>query len=692
MKGKKERLEYSETAKKIVEKLSLKEKVNLMSGNLLDVNETGREGLFRFLAEMGTEDKHYNVVPYPAGGLDNQVPPMLFCDGPRGVVCGNGETTCFPVSMARGATFDVELEEAIGDAIGKEVRAAGGNLFAGVCINLPYHPGWGRSQETYGEESYHLGQMGSALVKGVQEQDVMACVKHFAFNQMENARFKVSVTCDQRTEKEVFLPHFQDCIEAGAASVMSSYNSYNSVCCGHHRYLLGEVLKKEWGFDGFVMSDFIFGVKDTIEAANGGQDMEMPFTMKYGRNLVRAVQDGFVPEAQIDDAVFRIVRTILAYEDGHKSYGKEVLACKEHIALARRAAEESITLLKNNKVLPFDKGKIKKIALIGKLAAETNLGDHGSSQVRPPYAVTIKQGLKNVGNGLEVLYCDGSDIGQARACAKKADAAVFVAGYDFDDEGEFVAPTDKANYLGARGGDRKELLGLHEEDVALIREVSPINENSVVILIGGNMILMQEWFDIPGAILMAYYPGMEGGNAIADILFGTVNPSGKLPFAVPDKAANLPYVDWEGEQQYYEYYHGYARLEKNGILPLIPYGFGLSYTRYAYSDIRAEHKREQLLVYGKVKNTGSRKGTEVVQMYVGFEHSEVDRPRKLLRGFCRVELEPQEEKVVCISCPIAKLKYYEPVKREWILEHMQYQIYLGASCDFADLICTEITL
>ena len=691
MKGKSERLKYTKEAKSVVEQLALEEKVSLMSGNLLDVNETGRAGLLQFLGAMGTEDKHYNIVPYPAGGIEVKLPPMLFCDGPRGVVCGNRETTCFPVSMARGATFDVELEEQIGQAIGKEVRAFGGNLFAGVCINLPYHPGWGRSQETYGEESFHLGEMGSALVKGVQSQDVMACVKHFAFNQMENARFKVSVTCDQRTEKEVFLPHFKDCIDAGVASVMSSYNNYNEVCCGHHNYLLNKVLKNDWDFDGFVMSDFIFGVKDTIEAANGGQDMEMPFTMKYGRNLVKAVNDGFVPEQKIDDAVLRIVRTILAYEDGHKTFEKEVLACKEHIDLARKAAEESMTLLKNDHILPFQKERTKTIALIGRLAESTNLGDHGSSQVRPPYVVTIKQGLEKI-DDLKVLYCDGTDVEKAKQCAKEADAVVFTVGYDFDDEGEFVAPTDQANYLGARGGDRKKSLGLHTEDITLIKEVSAVNQNSVVVLIGGNMIMMQEWYDDVAGIIMAYYPGMEGGNALADIIFGKVNPSGKIPYVIPYSEGDLPYVDWEAENQYYEYYHGYARLEKNGVRPMIPYGFGLSYTNYEYSDIHAKCEENHLIVTGKVKNIGERKGAEVVQMYVGFDASKVDRPIKQLRGFCRVELEPMEEKEVCIRCPIERLKYYEPTTRTWILEKMKYKIYIGPSSDIANLICTEIEL
>lgn len=224
---KEHRLSFTEKAKKIVDSLTLEEKVSLMSGSCT---------LQDMITEMQENpDAHYNHKPYRAGGIEEKgIPPMLFCDGPRGVVCGMRKATCFPVSMLRGASFDIELEEQIGEAIGREVRAFGGNLFAGVCINLPYNPGWGRSQETYGEESFHLGEMGKALIMGVQEENVLACVKHYAFNQMEVSRFKVSVDCDKRTEREVFLPHFKKCVDAGAASVMSSYNLYQGVKCGHH--------------------------------------------------------------------------------------------------------------------------------------------------------------------------------------------------------------------------------------------------------------------------------------------------------------------------------------------------------------------------------------------------------------------------------------------------------------------------
>ena len=683
------RLSLTKEAKEILDRLTLEQKVSLMGANFF------MDKLQELLDSLGGEDTHYNITPYPAGGIDGVIPPVLFCDGPRGVVCGIGQTTCFPVSMARGATFDPELEEAVGHVIGKETRAFGGNLFAGVCINLPYNPGWGRSQETYGEESFAIGQMGAALVRGVQDEDVMACVKHYAFNQMENARFKVSVYADKRTEREVFLPHFKDCIDAGAASVMSSYNLYNQVQCGHHKYLLNTVLKGEWDFDGFVMSDFIYGVKDTVEAANGGQDMEMVITNYFGENLVKAVRDGFVPESKVDEAALRIIRTVLAFDRGHKTYDMSVVGCPEHIALAKRAAEESITLIKNEGVLPLDKTSVRKLAVIGKLADMENIGDHGSSRVYPSYVVTPLQGIAKVAPDVEIVYADGSDIEVAKKAAAEADAALFVVGFNFDDEGEFIAGDDFGSMSGAAmsvGGDRKRGLSLHEDEIALIQAAGPLNKNSTVVMIGGNTITTKEWQDSVGAMLMAYYPGQEGGTAIAEIVFGDVNPSGKLPFVIPADEKDLPQVDWEATEQYYGYYHGYTKLEKEGIAPLYPYGFGLSYTSFQVSDAAFSVEDGMLKACCKVKNTGKIAGTEVVQLYVGFENSKVDRPVKILRGFRRVSLAPGEEKQVCVECPVDKLAFYNPFSRAMEVEHMVYQAYLGTSADNGDLLKGSFSL
>ncbi|MNO22494.1 Thermostable beta-glucosidase B [compost metagenome] len=673
------RLSYSSKAKEIVGQMKLEEKIYLMSGKV---------SMEQMLSDF--KERHYNWIPYPAGGNDRLgVSELKFVDGPRGVVSGN--STCFPVSMSRGATFDQDLEQRIGHAIGKEVRAQGGNFFGGVCINLPYNPGWGRSQEVYGEDSFHLGAMGSSLVKGVQDENVIACVKHYAFNSMECARFKVSVIADKRTEREVYLPHFKECVDAGAASIMSAYNLYHGTHCGHHDYLLNQVLKEEWDFDGFVISDFAWGIKDTVEAANGGMDIEMCHTKYFGDKLVEAVRNGQVSEEKIDEAAVRIVRTLLAFaEADNETYSKEVIACKEHIDLALEAAEKSMTLIKNDhEVLPFSKTDTKRVAVIGELGNKGNIGDYGSSRVFPPYVVTPLEGIKRLLPNAEVIFDNGADIEKAKELAKSVDAVVFVVGYDHDDEGESVTNED-ADFK--EGGDRKNSLGLHTWDIELIQAVGPVNQNSAAVLIGGNMIMIEEWKQAVSSILMAYYPGMEGGTAIAKTLFGDVSPGGKLPFIVPTSESHLPKVDWDANEIKYDYYHGYTKLEKEGIVPSLPYGFGLSYTSFSISNAAFKVINDQITGSCEIENTGDTTGDEVVQLYVGFSHSRVDRPVKVLRGFKRITLKPGQKEKVEIACPIEKIKWFNPITNEWELEEIAYDVFIGNSSAEKDLIKGIISL
>ena len=481
--------------------------------------------------------------------------------------------------MQRGASFDPELEERVGEAIGKEVRASGGNYFGGVCINLLRHPAGGRSQETYGEEPFHVGQMGSALARGVQKHNVIACIKHYAMNNQENARFKLNVTCDERTLREVYLPHFKDCIDSGAGSVMGAYNLFRGEHLCQNEYLLKTVLKNEWGFYGLVISDFAMAVKDTVKAANAGLDVEMCNTNYYGKKLVRAVERGDVPLAAVDDAALRIIRTLLMFAetpDPLPAYPQTLIASPEHAALALEVAEKSMVLLKNEgQVLPFDKAAVKKVALIGELGKVANIGDHGSSQVHPPYVVTPLEGLKRVlGPSAQISFSRGKNLEEARKAAEGADAVILVAGYTHKDEGEF---TGMGPFTG--GGDRSHL-GLHPEDVALIKAIAPLNKNTAVVLIGSNAILMEEWKAMVPAILHAFYPGMEGGTAIAKILFGDANPAGKLPFTIPTDIHHLPDFDKNADQCEYGRYHGYTKLEKEGHQPAFAFGFGLSYTTF----------------------------------------------------------------------------------------------------------------
>lgn len=650
------RLGYTEKAKKIVSMMTFEEKVQLMAGNC------------KVYESMGIGS--YNSFPYGAGGCDRlDVPEMLFCDGPRGVVCGH--STCFPVTMARGATFDPELEERVGHAIGEEIRAHGGNFYGGVCINVPYNPGGGRSQETYGEDSVHIGKMGTALVKGVQGENVIACAKHFAFNSMENSRFWVNVTADKRTEREKYLPHFKKCVDAGAGAVMSSYNRYNGVFNGANSYLLRDVLKGEWGFDGFVVSDFFFGLHSTSGGLNGGLDVEMNIRRKYNRFSIRhALKSGKATCAQVDEACVRIVRTLLAFTEAQdrRNYERSLIACPEHIALAREVAEKSLTLIKNDdNLLPLDGKKIKRIAVVGNLAKVENIGDYGSSQVHPPYVRTFMQALEANYPDVSVSFVPTGAVDRKKPQIRNADAVIILCGMRHGDEGE---------YIFVIGGDRKQL-GLKSREVDMIEKVAALNNNTTAVVMGGNVIRMNEWKDKVKSIIMAYYPGMEGGSAIADVIFGKVNPSGKLPFAIAKRDSDYPAVKWITLHQHYGYYHGYEKLDKDGKEVDFPYGFGLSYTDFELtSPVFTGSDGEKAAFEVTVTNTGDREGSEVAQLYVGWKNSAVDRPLRSLADFSKVTLKPGESKTVRLEVSKADLAYYDENKG-FVCEDIDMVAYIG---------------
>lgn len=680
------RLAMTEQAAAILSQLTLKEKIDLMVGCYHS----------DALREAWRQTQNFSYYPYPSNGNDRlAIPPIQFSDGPRGAVCGVGRSTSFPATVCRGATFDTELEQEIGAAIGRELRAYGVNLFGGVCVNLPYNPGWGRSQDSYGEDTFAIGQLGAALVRGVQSECVMACVKHFALNSMEYSRDKVNIQCSPRAEQEVFLPQFKDCIDAGAACVMGALNRYQGDLCCESRYLLRQVLKDEWDFDGFVISDWFTALSDTGKAIHAGLDLEMPTPKYYGAALLEQVRKKQVPEALIDDAALRIIRTVLAFEIGwqrsHRHYSREIIGCKAHANLALRAAREGITLLKNDGVLPLSKAATRQIAVLGKLAPNDNLGDMSSGRVFPAHTVTPLDGISQMLPKSEIIHYGGSNLYHARHLATEADAAIVVVGYDHKDEGERLTPRTSPEYGRSIGGDREDLR-LRPEDEALIRAVCEGNPKTVVVIIGGGTIVPTDWLDRVPALLMAYYPGQEGGTALAEILFGKVNPSGKLPFVIPQQQEDLPLVNWHTDSQYYEDHHGYVRLDKTHIAPRFPYGFGLSYTTFAVSDASFHLEDGQLIGSCTVANTGTLAGDTVIQLYVGFDHSRLDRPHKLLRGFARVSLQAGARTQVTVCCPTEKLRYFDAETRQFVLEAMTYDLWIGTSSADEDLLCGSITI
>jgi beta-glucosidase len=684
--------------RELMGQLTLDEKIKIMCGDL-----PFWEGLYDMVA-VG-----YAKHPWIAGAIDRLgIPGIRFSDGPRGVMMP-GATT-FPVSMGRGATFDCDLEERIGDVIGRELRAMGANFFGGVCINLLRHPAWGRAQETYGEDPVHLGEFGSALVRGVQKH-VMACAKHYALNSMENARFSVDVTIDKRSLHEIYLRHFERTVENGVASIMSAYNSVNGEWCGQNDTLLTEILKREWGFQGFIMTDFIWGMRDSKKAALAGQDVEMPFAMHHIQHLKGLVERGEVPMERIDDAAFRVLRQQVRFAQGRdpKNYPLEIVGCEAHRKVAREAAEKAIVLLKNEgDLLPLE--NLKKLAVIGKLAEQVNYGDGGSSNTYPAYVITPLQGLREaLGSKIEIKFDVGNDPARAAQVAREADVAVVVAGYTSLDEGEFVAPETmvelaklypaptleqkpimetlmEALMKGSAelnsmppGGDRK-LLTLHPEDEALIQAVSAANPRTVVAMMGGSAIITENWRAKVPAILMLWYPGMEGGHAFADILLGKVNPSGKLPCVFVAHAEDLPDYDMNAKRITYDLWHGYRKLERDGAAPAFPFGFGLSYTTFQYANLRLVQDvlgaQDSLVAMLEVTNSGALAGNTVVQFYTAVHNSRVERAPRELKAFRRLALQPGETKTVRVEIPVKELAYYDPLIG-WTVEPAGYTLIVG---------------
>lgn len=673
-------------ANSLLEQMTFDEKVDQLSGGGLSTSI--RMGV-RFVLF-----KHSKPFPLFYSGMNKKlgIPPIAFSDGPRGVTVNH--STGFPVAIARGASWDVELEQRVADVMGKELRASNSNFFGGLCINLLRHPGWGRAQETYGEDPFLLGEMGVALMQGVQQHHVMACAKHFAANSIENARFYVDVQMDQRTMHEVYLPHFKKVVDEGVASIMSAYNRVNGIYCGENQELLTGVLRDQWGFEGFVVSDFVWGVHEAEGGIKAGMDIEMPVRKYYNKKEIqRLIDEGSLSVEDVNDRVRSVVRRKLEYVSSpdRMNYKEVDVAGPEHAKLALESAEKSMVLLKNDgNVLPLEKGAIKKLVVVGSLASEINTGDHGSSYVKPPYVITPLEGIQNALDGLaQVEYYDGTDIGVVLEAVKSADAVLLVVGYRFNDEGEYVInDPSKEGAVAKEGGDRATLQ-LKEEDEKLILELSKAHPKCIVSIVGGSAVVMENWRESVPSILMSWYAGMEGGTALANILFGEVNPSGKLPFTIPVDENQLPPFDPFIKEIQYGYYHGYTLFDKENLEPAFPFGFGLSYTNYRYDNLNIINPsisgNESLVAEIEVTNTGSRAGEEVIQLYIGFENSGIDRPVKLLRGFQKVELQAGETQRVKFEIKAEELAWYNPETKGWQIEEIDYTVYVGSSSALADL-------
>jgi beta-glucosidase len=672
-------------ASQLLSEMSLGEKLDQLSGDL-PLRRFGLRFAVGLLTRFG--------IPHIYSGRNTRlgIPPLSFSDGPRGVNVGRGRTD-FPVTMARGASWDPALERRVGEAMGRELRAIGANYSGAVCVNLLRHPGWGRAQETYGEDSHHLGVMGTALTRGIQAHNVMACVKHFALNSIECSRFYVDVSVDERRLREVYLPHFKRIIqEGGAASVMSAYNRFRGEFCGHSRLLLTEILREEWGFTGFVTSDWIHGVRDGVAGLRAGMDVEMPARRRYGRPLAKALSGGRLSQEFVDRSVQRVLATRMrfALAPDSEEYPPSLVGGPEHAGLAREVAEQSAVLLKNEGVLPFEPAATKRLAVIGRLATLANTGDRGSSQVHAPYVVTPAQGLSSYlgERGGEVLLHDGRDPTSAAELAAAADAVVIVVGYTAEDEGEYFVLNPnrrgkawRPSFFGGEG-DRTDL-GLRPADQELLAAVGSVNPRTVVVLVVGSAVSVAGWGERVPAILLPFYSGMEGGTALARLLFGEVSPSGKLPFTLPVDPADLPPFDPFAETADYADDHGYLRFDKQDLPVAYPFGHGLSYSRFSWSDLVVETSEigpeETLRLSVTLQNDGPCAAAEVLQLYLGFPESSVERPVQLLRGFEKVFLAPGESRRLAFALPPSELACYDPEARRWWVERVRYSLFVGNS-------------
>ncbi|WP_163192947.1 glycoside hydrolase family 3 C-terminal domain-containing protein [Clostridium thermarum] len=672
-----ENISIENKIEELLKKMTLEEKVGLIHGN----------GLFR------TE------------GVERLgIPALKMSDGPMGVRrefpndnwnsldYSDDYVTYLPSNTALAATWNRDLAYESGKVLGAEARGRGKDIILAPGINIVRSPLCGRNFEYMSEDPYLAGAMAVPYIKGVQENHVAACVKHFALNNQETERLNVNVEVDERALREIYLPAFEAAVKEGKSyTIMSAYNKFRGTYCSHSNYLLDDILKGEWGYDGVVISDW-GAVHDTYEAANCALDIEMNVTNNFdeyflAKPLIEAVKAGKVDEKVIDEKARRILRLmhrINIFEEGRYSGAYNTA---EHREKTLRTAREAIVLLKNdNSVLPLDKNKIKTLAVIGENAEKLHALGGGSAEIKALYEISPLLGLKmKLGGNVEVKYAKGYSENEAQAqqlleealdIAEKADAVIFVGGL--------------THKLDTEGLDKPDLKLPYGQDV-LIEKLLQANENTVIVMLSGTPVDMGAWLEKASAVVQTWYNGMEGGYALAEVLLGDVNPSGKLPVTFPKRLEDSPahsIGEFPGRKDvhYREgIFVGYRHFSTNNVEPLFWFGHGLSYTTFEYNNIKlTKEEREdniRISVCVDIKNTGNRDGAEVVQLYIRDVEASVVRPVKELKGFQKLYLKSGESSTAELVLDKTALAFYNEIKHCWQVEAGKFEILIGSSSE-----------
>ncbi|WP_308551614.1 glycoside hydrolase family 3 C-terminal domain-containing protein [uncultured Mediterranea sp.] len=661
------------------------------------------------------------------------IPEIWTTDGPHGIrpevlwdkweQAGwtNDSCVAFPALTCLAATWNPDMAQLYGRSIGEEARYRNKAVLLGPGVNIYRTPLNGRNFEYMGEDPYLASRMVVPYVQGVQQNGVAACVKHFALNNQEINRSTLDVVVDDRALYEIYLPAFKAAVQEGKAwAIMGSYNLYKGQHCCHNKYLLKDILKGEWGFDGVVISDW-GGTHDTEQAIANGLDLEFG-TWTNGlssgaRNAydnyylaqpyLQRLKDGRASMEELDDKVRRVLR--LAFRtvmNTGRPWGS--MRSPEHYAAARQIGEEGIVLLQNkHSVLPIDLTRVRKIAVIGENALKMMTVGGGSSSLKAQHEISPLEGIRRrVGDKAEVIYArgyvgdetgeyngvvTGQNLKETRSAAELKAEALKVASEA--DCVIFIGGLNKSDGQDCENTDRKDLSLPYGQD-ELIEALAGANANLIVVNISGNAVAMP-WVGKVAAIVQGWYLGSEAGTSLAAVLMGDVNPSGKLPFTFPARLEDVPahslgqYSAVRSKNvttvQYNEgIFVGYRWTDRQKkVQPLFSFGHGLSYTTFEYGkpvvDKREMKAGEQLTVTVPVKNTGSREGKEVVQLYIRDKKSSVERPIKELKGFCKVSLKPGEEKEVSFTIDRSALSYFDAGSHQWVAEPGAFEAIVAAS-------------